>query len=171
MTAELEHWHDFYLLVGTAGATLLGLLFIAVSLGAGFLTEERAAATRTFYSPIIIHFACVFFISAIATVPAHRSLFFAALIGATALVGAVISAFITVELIRREWTQYVRDYLAYGLLPAIGYLALFAAAALIYKESIYALDLLAGALLLLLLINIRNTWDLMLSMVRHAKRE
>ena len=73
MTAELEHWHDFYLLVGTAGATLLGLLFIAVSLGAGFLTEERAAATRTFYSPIIIHFACVFFISAIATVPAHRS--------------------------------------------------------------------------------------------------
>ena len=163
MTAELEHWHDFYLLVGTAGATLLGLLFIAVSLGAGFLTEERAAATRTFYSPIIIHFACVFFISAIATVPAHRSLFFAALIGAT--------AFITVELIRREWTQYVRDYLAYGLLPAIGYLALFAAAALIYKESIYALDLLAGALLLLLLINIRNTWNLMLSMVRHAKRD
>ena len=83
----------------------------------------------------------------------------------------MISAFITVELIRREWTQYVRDYLAYGLLPAIGYLALFAAAALLYKESIYALDLLAGALLLLLLINIRNTWDLMLSMVRHAKRE
>lgn len=171
MIAELEHWHDFYLLVGTAGATLLALLFVAVSLGVGFLTEERAAATRTFYSPIIIHFACVFFISAIATVPAHRSMFFAALIGATALVGAVISAFITVELIRREWTQYVRDYLAYGLLPAIGYLALFAAAGLIYKESIYALDLLAGALLLLLLINIRNTWDLMLSMVRHAKRD
>jgi hypothetical protein len=171
MTAELEHWHDFYLLVGTAGATLLGLLFIAVSLGVGFLTEERAAATRTFYSPIIIHFACVFFISAIDMVPAHRSSFFAVLIGATALVGAAISAFITVELIRREWTRYVRDYFAYGLLPAIGYLALFVAAVTIYKELDIALDVLAGALLLLLLINIRNTWDLMLSMVRHAKRE
>jgi hypothetical protein len=30
----LKEWHDFYILVGTAGATLLGLLFVAVSLGA-----------------------------------------------------------------------------------------------------------------------------------------
>ena len=37
----LKEWHDFYLLVGTAGATLLALLFVAVSLGTGFLTEER----------------------------------------------------------------------------------------------------------------------------------
>ena len=51
MIAELERWHDFYLLVGTAGATLLALLFVAVSLGVGFLTEEKAPATRTFYSP------------------------------------------------------------------------------------------------------------------------
>ena len=167
MIADLERWHDFYLLVGTAGATLLALLFVAVSLGVGFLTEEKAPATRTFYSPIIIHFASVFFISAIALVPAHGSRFFAALIGITALIGAMISAFITVELVRRKWTQYVRDYLAYGLLPAAGYLALFVAAVTIYKELDIALDVLAGALLLLLLINVRNTWDLMLSMVRH----
>ena len=75
MTAELEHWHDFYVLVGTAGATLLALLFVAVSLGAGFLTETRAAATRTFYSPVVIHFTSVFFIAAIALVPAHRPAF------------------------------------------------------------------------------------------------
>ena len=42
----LKGWHDFYLLVGTAGATLLALLFVAVSLGIGFLTEERQGATR-----------------------------------------------------------------------------------------------------------------------------
>ena len=52
----LKQWHDFYLLVGTAGATLLGLLFVAVSLGIGFLTEERQGATRTFMSPVVIHF-------------------------------------------------------------------------------------------------------------------
>ena len=39
----LKGWHDFYLLVGTAGATLLALLFVAASLGTGFLTEERLA--------------------------------------------------------------------------------------------------------------------------------
>jgi hypothetical protein len=31
------------------------------------------------------------------------------------------------------------------------------------------LEVLAGALLLLLLVNIRNAWDLMLSMVRRAR--
>ena len=46
----LKGWHDFYLLVGTAGATLLGLLFVAVSLGRGFLTKERQRGTRTFMS-------------------------------------------------------------------------------------------------------------------------
>ena len=44
----LKPWHDFYLLMGTAGATLLALLFVAVSLGAGFLTDERRAATAKF---------------------------------------------------------------------------------------------------------------------------
>src|ERR1700751_5575153 len=51
----LKEWHDFYVLVGTAGATLLALLFVAVSLGAGYLTEERQSATRTFMSPVVVH--------------------------------------------------------------------------------------------------------------------
>ena len=77
----LKEWHDFYVLVGTAGATLLGLLFIAVSLGAGYLTEERQSATRTFMSPVVVHFTSVFFLSAIALFPSHQARFFAALIG------------------------------------------------------------------------------------------
>ena len=52
----LKEWHDFYVLVGTAGATLLALLFVAVSLGVGFLTEERQSGTRTFMSPVVVHF-------------------------------------------------------------------------------------------------------------------
>ncbi len=51
----LKQWHDFYMLVGTAGATLLALMFVAVSLGTGFLTEERRAAARTFMSPVVLH--------------------------------------------------------------------------------------------------------------------
>jgi hypothetical protein len=29
----LKDWHEFYLLVGTAAATLIGLLFVAASIG------------------------------------------------------------------------------------------------------------------------------------------
>jgi hypothetical protein len=166
MAAELQRWHEFYVLVGTSGATLLALLFVAVSLGAGFLSESHTAPTQTFYSPVVVHFTSVFFVAAIALFPSHRPMFFAALIGATALIGAVISVLVTIQLVRREWTQYLEDYLAYGLLPVAGYAALLAAAVMIMTESDYALDVLAAALLLLLIVNIRNAWDLTLSMVR-----
>lgn len=62
----LHAWDEFYLLVGTAGATLLALLFVAVSLGVGYLGNKDQGATRTFMSPVVIHFTSVFFISAVA---------------------------------------------------------------------------------------------------------
>ncbi len=73
----------------------------------------------------------------------------------------------TVQLLRHDWTNYKQDHLAYALLPTIAYVALLVAAALIWSENDFALDVLAGALLLLLIVNIRNAWDLTLSMVRH----
>jgi hypothetical protein len=167
----LKEWHDFYLLVGTAGATLLALLFVAVSLGTGILTEERQSATRTFMSPVVIHFTSVFFLSAVALFPSHRAKFFAALIGATALIGAIVSTYITVQVVRTDMTNYMEDYLAYGLLPGLGYLALLAAAVSIYLEKDFGLDALAGALLLLAIVNIRNAWDLTLTMVRRRRQQ
>jgi hypothetical protein len=166
---SLKEWHDFYVLVGTAGATLLALLFVAVSLGAGFLTEERQSATDTFMSPVVVHFTSVFFLSAVALFPWHQAKFFAALIGATALIGAILSTYITVQVVRTDTTNYVEDYLAYGLLPGLGYLALLAAAVSIYLEKEFGLDALAGALLLLAVVNIRNAWDLTLAMARRHR--
>jgi hypothetical protein len=103
----LKEWHDFYVLVGTAGATLLALLFVAVSLGTGFLTEERQSPTRTFMSPVAVHFTSVFFLSAVALFPWHQAKFFAAVIGVTALIGAVLCSYITVQVVRTDMTNYV----------------------------------------------------------------
>ncbi len=166
-----EHWHDFFLLVGTAGATLVALLFVAVSLGTGFLTEKLAAPTRAFYSPVVVHFTAVFFIAAVGIAPARSATMLALTVGAAALFGFGVSMFTIIQLLRYRWTQYVQDHLCYGILPALCYAALIAAAAMIYAKSEYAAEDLAGALLLLMIVNIRNAWDLMLSMVRHqAKR-
>jgi len=166
----LKQWHDFYILVGTAGATLLGLLFVAVSLGAGYLTEKHQLGTRTFMSPVVVHFTCVFFLSAVALFPSHQPKFLAALIGATALIGAIISTYTTIQVVRTDMTNYIQDYLAYGLLPGVAYLVLLAAAVSIYLEKDFGLNVLAGALLLLVIVNIRNTWDLTLTLVRRHHR-
>jgi hypothetical protein len=96
---------------------------------------------------------------------------FAALVGGCAGVGAAISLFTTVQLLRNSWTNFLQDHLAYGLLPLISYAVLLVAAAMIFKEHEYALLVLAGALLTLLIVNIRNAWDLTLAMVRqHGRR-
>jgi hypothetical protein len=167
---ELERWHEFFVLVGTAGATLVALLFVAISLGAGVLTDKRTAVTRAFYSPVVVHFTAVFFISAVGLFPAHKPTVFATLVGGCAAIGGAVSVFTLVELLRHGWTKYVEDHLAYGLLPAICYAALLAAAAMILAEHEYALLVLAGALLTLLIVNIRNAWDLTVSMVRRQSR-
>ena len=87
------------------------------------------------------------------------------------MIGAIISTYITIQIVRTDLTNYVEDYLAYGLLPGIGYLALLAAAVSIYLEKDFGLNALAGALLLLAVVNIRNAWDLMLTMARRHRRK
>ena len=86
------------------------------------------------------------------------------------MIGAILSTYITVQVVRTDMTNYVEDYLAYGLLPGLGYLALLAAAVSIYLEQDFGLDALAGALLLLAIVNIRNAWDLTLTMVRRHRQ-
>src|ERR1700722_11148200 len=49
-------------------------------------------------------------------VPWHQAEVFAVLIGATALIGAIISTYITIQVVRTDMTSYVEDYFAYGLL-------------------------------------------------------
>src|SRR5262245_55342554 len=167
---SLHAWHEFYLLLGTAGATLLALLFVAVSLGSGFLSNKDQRGTRTFMSPVVIHFTSVFFVSAICLVPSHGPVFFAILIGATSVLGIVVSIVITAWVVRTEMTHYVPDYFAYGLLPVAAYLALLAASIMIYRDQAYAPEVLASGLLMLAIVNIRNAWDLTLSMVRSEER-
>jgi mannose/fructose/N-acetylgalactosamine-specific phosphotransferase system component IID len=103
--------------------------------------------------------------------PWHRVGFFAVLIGVTAVIGALVSTYITIQVVRTEMTNFVEDYFAYGLLPGLGYLALLAAAASIYLGEEFGPPALAGALLLLAVVNIRNAWDLTLTMVRRHRRE
>ncbi len=61
----------------------------------------------------------------------------------------------------RSPTSDLDDRLAYGASPLAAYAAALAAAVFIFEHSPIGPPLLAGALILLLLVNIRNAWDLM----------
>ena len=80
----LEGWHEFYILLGTAAAALVGLLFVAASIGAGHLSAERASPTRTFTSPIVFHYTYVLFLSLVSLMPTTTDTSLAAIIGLSA---------------------------------------------------------------------------------------
>ena len=41
LIGSLAHWHDFYSLIGASSATLVGLMFVAVSISDGVFTREH----------------------------------------------------------------------------------------------------------------------------------
>ncbi len=161
----LEHWHEFYLLLGTAAAALVALLFVAASIGVGYLSPGRAGGTRTFMSPVVVHYTNVLLISLLALIPTQTPQSLAATAGAVAVAGIAYSVFITGRVVKNQSADLF-DRLAYGLSPLAAYVLLLAASVLTYNGHDAAATTLASALVLLLVVNIRNAWDLMLTFVR-----
>src|SRR5271169_5491725 len=161
----LAEWHEFYALIGTAAAALVALLFVAASIGANVFTAESAGATRTFMSPVVFHYTNILFLSLIALVPEQTPTIFSIVIGVAAVGSLVYSIFVVVRVFRHSLAD-LPDRLAYGCVPVVAYSAGLVAAWLVFTGSEAGLDVLAGAALLLLVVNMRNAWDLMLSLAR-----
>jgi hypothetical protein len=167
MFAPLEHWHEFYVLLGTGAAALVALQFVAASLGAGYLSFETAAASRTYMTPVIVHFSSVLFGCAAGLVPWHSASAFAIALGVASAVGTLYSGILGIRIVS-DSSDHVEfdDKLCHGILPPIGYALGLASAVMFDLDSPYAAAALAVALLLLLGVNIRNAWDLTLFMAR-----
>ncbi|MDR3419639.1 MAG: hypothetical protein P4L80_00065 [Xanthobacteraceae bacterium] len=157
----LDGWHEFYILLGTAAAALVALLFVAASIGAGYLSAARGSPTHTFTSPIVFHYTYVLFLSLVSLIPINTDWSLAAIIGISATAALAYSCFIFVRVMRGSAID-LDDRLGYGASPLAAYAAALAAAIFIFERSNVGPPLLAGALVLLLLINIRNAWDLTL---------
>lgn len=160
----LHDWHDFYLLIGTASATLVGLTFVAATVAASFFDVEREAAARVFLTPTVLHFtavliACLVAISPPGTPISHSSVL---LLGGMAGIGYTCRLWILMH--RHGFTKTIdwTDRSCYVFLPIVSYLLIAGAAILLIKRPPLGLDLLALILVLLLLLGIRNAWDMTL---------
>jgi len=155
-------WHDFYVLAGTASATLAGLMFVAASIGSSIFSEEQRAATNAFLTPTVMHFAAVLLASLVVTIPAQSWIALGGLLGGGALAGATYSGRLTVQLIiRHGFNVDLTDRLFYAVMPFLGYLIALVSAVLLFMRSPAGADLIAAALLILLVAAIRNAWDMM----------
>ena len=165
--AELLHdWHDFYLLVGTASATLVGLMFVAVSIGTSVFNEDRSPGMTAFITPTVVHFAAVLFTCLLVTIPTQSWRTLGILLGAGGLAGSIYCGRLGIAIIiRHRFNVDVIDRLFYALLPLLGYLLALIAAVLLFMQSAASANLIAAAVLTLLFAGIRNAWDMMVWIV------
>ncbi len=154
------------MLLGTASAALVALLFVAVSIG-GQLSHARAQHRHAhIHEPGGVSFQQTLLLtSLVALVPSHTALSLATGLALVAIAGLGYSSVVLVGLARASVSD-VADRFGYGFFPLAAYLAMLAAAALIVSQAALSADILAAALLVLLAVNIRNAWDLMLAFAR-----
>jgi lipid-A-disaccharide synthase-like uncharacterized protein len=164
LSPELLHeWHDFYVLLGTASATLVGLMFVAASIGATVFNEEHSSALQAFITPTVVHFAAALFASLVIMIPTHAWESLGALLSIGGLAGAIYSGRVLVQLIvRHRFKVDVIDRMFYAAIPLAGYLLALAAAVLMFLQAPAGGYVMAAAMLMLLLAGLRNAWDMML---------
>ncbi|HEV2189620.1 MAG TPA: hypothetical protein VGR70_20590 [Stellaceae bacterium] len=162
--ALLPAWHDFFVLIGTAAATLIGAMFVVVSIGIGILTRERSVAIHTFLTATVIHLSTVLFGSALTMVPVADARWLATIAGVAGIAGIGYSGWV-IRGFNQHSNTVLSDRLWYAIFPLIAYTVLVAAAALGLRSTANGMQLFAAVLAFLLITGIRNAWDMLVFLV------
>jgi len=159
---DLAQWHDFFVLIGSASATLVGLMFVAASTGAGVFTSEHQVGIHSFLSPTVVHFSAVLIVCLFATFPTQNRVLFSVVQACVGVTGLIYSVVVSHRMFKHGIiaTIDLADRLWYVVLPMGIYLLMIAAGASLWQRSGFSLEILATALVLLMLIGIRNAWDM-----------
>jgi hypothetical protein len=159
-----DGWDNYFVLLGTAAAGLIGLLFVVVTLSAGVERSRALRAGGIYMTPIAVHFGIVLSISACTLVPRLTPQQLAVLIAIFAVLGfsaAMRSCFGIVDFHRGADPPHWSDFWGYGAAPAVAYLLFEGVAFGVWSHAAWATYLLAAVMLVLLLVAIRNAWDLL----------
>ena len=161
LTEQLREWHDFYLLVGTASATLVGLMFVSASIGTSFYNESHRQAMRAFVTPTVVHFSAMLFISIVVMVPSHTFLTLGAALAIGGVLGLGHSGIVVVTpLVRHSFAVDFSDRMFYALVPVLGYVLVLTSGIMLLAQASWSFNVIAAALLVLLIAAIRNAWDM-----------
>lgn len=169
----IRDWQNFYMLTGAAAATLIGLLFVAISISVGTnLSYEKARdSLRTFVSPILVYYVQAFILSCLAVIPLQNII----IPGFVIIIPGVINIFLALKVCWRILVLH-RDEMDLGhwiwhfLLPLLTGLLLASIAIGFFYDAQLVVPGLAITVLLCLSIGLRNTWVLTLWLILHQAR-
>lgn len=153
-------WETFYVIVGSSGGALTGLLFVVVALAADRVRAGASQGLGAFTSPSIFHFCSVLFISAMIAMPRKSLATLGVMLALCALTGASVT-FMAVRRIARfeKYKPVAEDWIWHAVLPCVAYVALLVAAIVLPSATEQALYVVASVSVLLLFVGIHNAWD------------
>lgn len=169
----LAEWETFYLVLGTCAGALVGVMFIVVTLAGEIAVEEINRGTVIYHSPTVFHLAVIVAVSAAALVPAHLIAIAGWVFAASGLCG-LIYAGITLKRTFERYDFYNAtswDRLFFGVLPVLCYVVMLGGGLAVEALPELAPEAIAAATLVLLLVAIRNAWDVATFSVRVARSQ
>lgn len=161
--SPLPAWENFYVIVGTAAATLTGLMFVVISFTSRARTRvnQQNVAISAFNTPTVVHFSVALAVAAILCAPWQALWAAAVLLGIIGL-GGVIYVIVIVRRLRylENYKPVIEDWVWHGIFPFAAYIALIVAALMLSGNPMPALFGIGAATMLLLFIGIHNAWDI-----------
>jgi len=162
---RFEEWANFYVITSAAAATLLGLLFVVITLAAE-RGRKDTANIRIYLTPTVIYFSSVLLISALLTVPNQTRLSAVICICLEGTAGLGYSGFLAIRRGAGSASYEQRsDLFPYVVFPFAAYALMVAGGLLLLQRAPIGLDLVAAGTLALLGIAIRNSWAIAITIV------
>lgn len=157
-----EGWGNYYFLLGSAAAALVGVMSLVATLTTGTDRDKAASGQRLFLTPNVFHLAAVLAMSAMALIPTRSRDLDRLLIGAVALYGFAYAALITFQIQRRgpQSLSHWSDFWCYGAAPLAAFAVVLGALAWTLVAPGEGCDAMALGILAVLLVAVRNAWDL-----------
>lgn len=167
----VEHWQAFYNMVGTAAATLLGLVFVAISLNLKLILQDENISLSALASETINNFASVLLIAIIFLVPDQTPhgigipLF---VIGAYGLVDNVRLLMTGLRHRKPHWR--LMSILYRFALPLVALLTLIVVSIFVMRANVGALSGMVFVIVVFLVVATSNSWVLLFRIHKPAQK-
>jgi hypothetical protein len=158
----LNGWSGFFTLTGSAGAGLVGLLFVVVTLGADLSTSRKLDVARALLTPALYSFAEVLLQGMIVLVPWPSDWPSGVLFVVLGIGGFIYRADavrVRISQVRLKAIDGPIDWFFHNALPVIGSVSLFAGGVGLIAGATFAPFAIAGSTTFLLVSGIYRTWS------------
>jgi hypothetical protein len=168
--SALPGWDSFYSMTGAASATLIGLVFIVITLGAQIANDSVEGGVHAFVTPSLIHFAGVLLQSLLILAPWPSAWHLGIPLIALGLGGLLFAVLTSYRMLRVGIVSLkFFDWLVYAGTPATASAAIASGGFGLVRGWSASPVCIALGILLLLFAAIYQAWDLTLWIVRNRR--